>query len=253
MKKIIPFLLGAVFTPRLTAIAIEINSFCNRKCRYCPNFDHTRERAFLKDELFYKIIEELKQIRFKGRLTFNLYNEPLLDKRLLAFVRYIRKELPSVFIYLNTNGDLLDLALWRKLRKAGLDYTNVSQYDGKINSNIQRILNEISFDERKHLNVFILGLDYLCNRGGLVKKGDEAALPLKKRCFRPFSQLCVNYEGKVVLCCNDFLGLVVIGDLHKKSISAIWGSKIFRHYRRKLLFGDRAHLKLCNKCDMTGS
>lgn len=237
-------------TPTLTAVAIEINSACNRKCAWCPNYSNYRKIDFLDEKVFFKVIDELKAMKFKGRITFNLYNEPLLDKRLLRFIDYVRKNIPSACRYLNTNGDLLNLDIWKKLRKAGLDYANISQYDGKINENIKEILNIISSKEKEHLHAHIFDTNAICNRAGLVKSKGELKVPFKKYCSRPFYQLCINYKGKVVLCCNDYHGVVEIGDVHNSSIKELWASEIFMHYRKELLKGNRSNLKLCNMCDM---
>jgi MoaA/NifB/PqqE/SkfB family radical SAM enzyme len=238
----------------LTAVEIEINSHCNRKCPWCPNHTNNREIAFLDESLYYKIIDELKEMRFEGRLTFNMYNEPLLDKRLVTFIEYARKLLPHTYIYLNTNGDLLNLSLWQKLRAAGLDQAIVSQYDGKLNENIAKLLSDLKEEEKTHIYVRIFDATKdACNRAGLVKVENKVNLPLEEFCVRPFYQLNVNYKGKAVVCCNDYFGAVEIGDVRHQHIAAIWKSKIFKTYRRKLSLGDRASLLLCNKCDMRES
>lgn len=77
--------------PTLTAVVIEINSACNRKCAWCPNHSNYRKIDFLDEKVFFKVIDELKAMKFKGKITFNLYNEPLFDKRLLMFIDYVRK------------------------------------------------------------------------------------------------------------------------------------------------------------------
>lgn len=84
----------------------------------------------------------------------------------------------------------------------------------------------------------------------MVKSKREPKVPPKKYCSRPFYQLCINYKGKVVLCCNDYYGVVEIGDVHNSSIKELWGSEIFMHYRKELLKGNRSNLKLCNMCDV---
>lgn len=241
------FFKNKVLNPPLKNIEIEINSLCNRRCRYCPNFNHTRDEVFLEEELFYKIINELKNIGFKGKLAFSMFNEPLLDKRLPRFIAHVKKELPSVYTYLNTNGDFLTLPLWKELREAGLDFANVTQYDAKINKNVEEILHALSPDEKKYL--YVHPLDYINNRAGLVKTGHNIKLPIKEYCHCPFDQISVNYKGKVVLCANDYLGIVEIGDLRSESIVDLWESKVFKDYRKKLFFKDRSHLKLCESCD----
>lgn len=234
----------------LTNVAIEISSLCNRRCVFCPNHTYKREAAFLDEELYHKIIDELKEIRFKGSLTFSQYNEPLLDKRLPVFIEYARARLPHAYIYLNTNGDFLDNQLWQKLRSAGLDFALVSQYDGKVNDNIQDILSNLGRGETKHIRVRVFDASVQAdNRAGLVKQKDKAKLPLKKRCIRPFYQLQINYKGKAVLCCNDYMGSVEMGDMYHENIVEVWKNKKFQAYRRSLFLKDRASLDLCNKCD----
>ena len=193
------------------------------------------------------MINELRGMRFKGEISFNLYNEPLLDSRLLGFISYARKNLPRSFLYINTNGDLLDLSMWKKLRQAGLDWANVTQYDGKINENILSLLDKLSPDEKKHIHAHLL--DGIHNQGGLVKKSDTRTFPLKKFCKRPFYQMSVNYKGEVLICCVDYFGWVVVGRLDKESVPSLWKKKVFRRYRKKLFFKDRSSLKLCNVCD----
>ena len=244
-----PLLRRAILDPPLRSVAIEINSACNRQCCFCPNHDHARKPAFLKKELVCKIIDELKDMKFKGVLSFQLYNEPLLDNRLVEFIKYSRKKLPSVFLFINTNGDYLDIAGWKDLRKAGLDFALVSQYDGKVNDNIRDILDKLSRPEKRRFFVRFYGMSKAGNRAGLVKTGKSIKLPLKEYCSRPFYQLCINYQGKAVLCHNDYSGLVKIADVRKESVSEIWRSRIFKYHRTKLFYHNRNGLKLCEKCD----
>jgi len=251
LKKLSIFLKYEIFyLPPIEDVDIEINSFCNRKCKYCPNYNYEREKAFLNEKLFYKIIYELKNIGFKGKICFNMFNEPLLDLRICKFIKHIRNELPSTFIYLNTNGDFLNLSLWKELRASGLDWANVTQYDGKINANIQRLFDELNSEEKKHIGAHLL--QHINNRAGLVNNNCNRELPLKEYCPYPFDHLTVNYKGKIALCCNDYFGSVEIADVRDKNISEIWRSKIFKLYRRKLALGDRNGLRLCDKCDVWG-
>ena len=43
---IVRFMKDVILDPPLKAAEIEINSFCNRKCNFCPNHDHIREIAY---------------------------------------------------------------------------------------------------------------------------------------------------------------------------------------------------------------
>jgi GTP 3',8-cyclase len=233
----------------LTCVAIEISSHCNRRCNYCPNKTYQREIAFLDERLFYKIIDELKEKRFKGSLTFNGYNEPLLDKRLASFLEYARKGLPHAYLYLNTNGDFLNYSLWNKLRVAGLDKANVTQYNREVSINIQNLLSSLDNEEKKHIYVKLFDASTANNRAGLVKLENNAKVPLKEFCIRPFYQLQISYKGKALLCCNDYFGVIEMGDINSQNLIDIWNNRKFQAYRKRLLFKDRASLDLCNKCD----
>lgn len=236
--------------PQLRAVLLETSSACNRKCALCPNSTNDRGSHFLGDKVFYKVIAELKEMKFEGKVSFSMYNEPLLDKRLPKFIEHVRKNLPSAYIYLSTNGDALTLDVWKDLRKRGLDYATVSQYDGKINENIEKILNELDSDERTHFSARIFDSNGINNRAGLIKSR-LLEKPLQEKCFRPSYQLCINYGGKAVICCNDYHGSVAIGDASKESIRDLWNNNVFKFYRKKLSEGDRACLELCNLCDIS--
>ncbi|MHB8084681.1 MAG: radical SAM/SPASM domain-containing protein [Dehalococcoidia bacterium] len=241
-----------IFNPLLVSIAIEINSFCNRKCLNCPNHDYIRPVAFLESDLFHKIVDELGEMKYKGRFTFNLFNEPMLDKRLPEFIAYVKQKLPAVFINLNTNGDLLDRSTWLNLRASGLDSAIISQYDRKVNENMVKLLEDISDEERKHMFVRVFDIERDCsNVGGLIKVNNNIQLPQKKSCWRPFHQLAVNYKGNVQLCCVDYFSSTELGDLRKQSIREIWKSIKFAYYRFWLINKRRDFIKLCKACDNT--
>jgi len=237
------------FCPPLKSVAIEINSACNRKCRWCPNYYNQRDTDYLDEDLFYKIIDELSGMRFKGKLFFNLFNEPLLDKRLPKFIEYAGKKLSCAHMELLTNGDLLNLPLWQRLQKAGLHYALITQYDGKINDNIQEILDKFGPEEKRGFYVRVFDVKNASNRAGAVNPGRKKNLPLNKICLRPFKQLCINYKGRALLCCNDYSESVELGDLHIESITQIWGNAGFKYYRKKLFFGKRKDIRLCKQCD----
>ncbi|MGA2159117.1 MAG: SPASM domain-containing protein [Dehalococcoidia bacterium] len=204
----------------------------------------------MESDLFYKIVDELTEMKYDGRFSFNLFNEPMLDKRLAEFVSYIKKKLPSVITNLNTNGDLLNRNTWLNLRSSGLDSAIISQYDGKLNKNIINLLDEISDNERKHMFVRVFDMERDGNSvGGLIKVNKSIRLPLRSSCWRPFHQLCVNYKGKVPLCCVDYFSSIELGDLCSQSIMEIWKGMKFAYYRSWLMARTRDFINLCRVCD----
>ena len=248
LRRVIALARYAVTDPPLRAVTIEISAACNRRCGYCPNHDHPRAEAYLDADLFRKMIGELKAMGYRGRIAFNLYNEPLMDARLPEFVAHVRKELPGAYILIDTNGDFLTRASWTALRAAGLDHANITRHGGQISEAIREILAAEGPDGAGHLSVQT-AVAVINNRAGLVRTAPVPAEIAKRICPRPFSQLCVTYEGKGVLCCNDYFGVVTLGDARRETIPELWGSRTLRRYRRALLLGKRSRLKLCGPCD----
>ena len=69
-------------------VNLELSTYCNRKCDYCPVSLYPREQEYMSEELFKKIIGELKDISYSGGIVLNFYNEPLLDNNLLEKTSY---------------------------------------------------------------------------------------------------------------------------------------------------------------------
>ena len=62
-------------------IHIETNSFCNRSCSFCPQSEYDIAET-MEDDIFSKIVKELKDINFDGLAGLYMRNEPLIDKKL---------------------------------------------------------------------------------------------------------------------------------------------------------------------------
>ena len=91
-----------------SAVEIEINHACNRRCSYCPNSISKRKNTGEIDPLLYeRLMLELSRISFEGRISYDFYNEPLLHSDFEAVVARTRAHLPGAPIEVYTNGTLL--------------------------------------------------------------------------------------------------------------------------------------------------
>ena len=68
-----------IMKKNLTQVEIEIFSYCNRTCWFCPNsiIDRHSENHFMPEEQYLKILEQLKEINYSNIITYSRYNEPL--------------------------------------------------------------------------------------------------------------------------------------------------------------------------------
>ena len=66
-------------------------------------------------------------------------------------------------------------------------------------------------------------------------------------CKRPIQHLTITANGKVALCCVDYLGSYVMGDLNKTSVLEAFNSETFNQVRRAMKNG-KNYPTLCNFC-----
>ncbi len=76
--------------------------------------------------------------------------------------------------------------------------------------------------------------------------------PLRESCRRPFHQLYVHYNGNVVLCCCDWKGEVVYGNLMEDSLVEVYSGPVATRYRENLARKNRK-MKLCEVCNYRGN
>jgi 2-deoxy-scyllo-inosamine dehydrogenase (SAM-dependent) len=185
--------------------------------------------------LFQRIVAQLSEIAFSGRLSFHFYNEPLMRKDLEVLVATARPALPLAHLVLYTNGDLLNDARYDNLLEAGVDFFLVTRHGGE------------PMKPRLHQLVrFPRDLD-LSGRAGAVV-GVTAAL--RRACHAPSEMLIVTVNGDVVLCHEDARREVVIGTLARSTIRDIWFGDEMERFRQHLVRGRRKEAgSICARCD----
>jgi MoaA/NifB/PqqE/SkfB family radical SAM enzyme len=204
----------------------------------------------MDDSLFRKIIYDLAEMGFDGRLSFHFYNEPLLDDRIIQFISFSRSELEGARIHLFTNGDLLTPGRIRQLIAAGTNLIRVSLHDRKAKEKLRTVINKTPPDAKRkiRLHSYYEGKEPMYNRGETLAMGKDLRLyDYSKGCYWGTS-VVINYEGKVVLCCNDFHAEHTFGDLSFQSLSKVWQRS--KKIRQEIFLG-KYTLEICKKCTGT--
>lgn len=80
-----------------------------------------------------------------------------------------------------------------------------------------------------------------------AQKSSSSKISLPK-CYFPWSSVTILVDGRVVPCCYDFDGKVVLGDLTKESLASIWNGKQMRRLRQEHILGDYSKNSLCRNC-----
>jgi uncharacterized Fe-S cluster-containing radical SAM superfamily enzyme len=83
----------------------------------------------MSSEVFLKILMDLEDIDYKGKIHLYLMGEPLIDDGIVGAVKITRNMFPENVIYLGTNGDYLTEDKLKELLDAGVTWMGVSHYD----------------------------------------------------------------------------------------------------------------------------
>ncbi|MBT3583552.1 MAG: radical SAM protein [Halobacteriovoraceae bacterium] len=245
------FVLEAVELPALfEIIEVEVNHDCNLSCSYCPISQFERiEKGQMPLELFEKLLNQLKEAGFAGRMHFHFYNEPTLKKDLELFVRRAKEVLPKLRIDLSTNGTLLSLERFNKLEEAGVDRFTLTKHENIVGWLFDKTYSQLT-DAQKQ-KVGNSGYDELPldNRGGLLPEVGESGGE-KLPCLIPSYLTVVTLDGQVLPCYEDFFQKESMGSIKEKSILEIWNSSKYQNFRNTLkVQNSRKKFDICKDCN----
>ena len=233
------------------AVTIDTTTYCNLRCKFCPNSKYTRgllkNKKNMEINLYKKIIDDLSQLNYRGKILPFFYGEPLSDNRLPDLILYTRKKLPKSKIQVNSNGFLMTISLYKKLIKNGVDIFHVTQYSNKMPPNMKKLFDYLKTRPKKENKISYrkFAEDFaLYNRGGNIDIPKKWGKPF---CTYPTTFLTIDVDGNVILCCNDYQSSVKFGNLKKETIMEVWEKpfykKVRRNIRRNIFF-----LPVCKKC-----
>jgi MoaA/NifB/PqqE/SkfB family radical SAM enzyme len=257
------------------AVFFEVVNKCNSSCAFCNASiqNDTRERKEMSFELYDKLIEQLVQMRFTGRVAFHVANDPLVAQELERFVGHARKKLPQCWIQIMTNGIGLTPKRGEELIENGIDELYINFYrtsrQQKVYPNLAKFMAEVlekrfpnkkgavytSSDGKSRLKFTLsprLVREVLWSRGGTSPNKQCDSSRARGFCLYPWSQLNISTEGLVSKCCADICFGDPMGNLNEKSIMDVWHGEPFMHVRKKLMAGDRRSLTGCRECDYFG-
>lgn len=240
--------------PLFDHVEIETINRCNGVCAFCPVNSNNDSRVFsvMPEELFKKIIDELAELKYEGKLACFSNNEPFLDPDILDRLKYAREKLPNARMHLFTNGTVLSLDKFI-IAIEYLDELIIDNYNQELeliknNRTIADYCEENVELKRKVTIVLRKPNEVLTSRGGDAPNHKKDSRYESARCALPFKQLIIRPSGEVSLCCNDAMGRDTLGDLRTQSITEVWYGKRFKEVREALYKG-RGNWEHCKYCD----
>jgi sulfatase maturation enzyme AslB (radical SAM superfamily) len=262
-------------------IQIEATNLCNAHCVFCPRERMERKQGVMEMDLYRKVVDETAALRIPHVRLHN-YGESFIDRQIVEKIRYAKSR-GIREVGLISNGSLVTEATARAIVEAGLDAINISvdaagkeafertrvglKYD-RVIENIEGLVRVradlgasrprliLSFVRQDHSDAehaFIekwsriadkVHVTDLHNWAGTLPGRSDVQFP----CYRPWLTFTVLWDGRVSLCCADFDGKVVLGDLHTQTMAEVWNSPAFRAIRRAHL--DHGGPGICHGCDL---
>ena len=268
--------------PRMPEIVqIESTNICNAKCVFCPRDEMHRRQGIMSVELFRKIVDECAELGITHVRMHN-YGEAFIDRKLVEKVKYAKEKGISE-VGLISNGSLISEPVARGMIDAGLDAINISvdasgkevfeatriglKYD-KVIANIERLVrlraesgkrrpklilsfvrqnnsaDEQAFIEHWRTIADKIHVTDLHNWAGTLNTESDVNYP----CYRPWLTFTVLWDGRVSLCCADFDGKTILGNLNTQTIAEIWNAETYRNVRREHL--ESGGPDVCRACDL---
>jgi radical SAM protein with 4Fe4S-binding SPASM domain len=268
--------------PRLPDIVqIESTNLCNAKCVFCPRDEMHRQQGVMDMDLYRKVVDECAALGITHVRMHN-YGEPFLDRRLVEKVRYAKTR-GIAEVGMISNGSLITPDIAQGLIDAGLDAINISvdasgketfertrvnlDYDVVVENirTLARLRREAGRRRPKLILSFVrqqdspeeqafidtwrsiadkIHLTDLHNWAGTLHVRSDVAYP----CYRLWLTFTVLWDGRVSLCCADFDGRHVLGDLRTSTIREVWNSPAYRAVRRQHL--ESGGPEICRSCDL---
>ena len=98
---------------------LELSNICNHSCIFCANSKSTRKKSYISFDFAKRILEEAYDLGTR-EVGFYSTGEPLVNKDLEEYVK-IAKVIGYEYIYITTNGALLNEDRAKSLIDAGID------------------------------------------------------------------------------------------------------------------------------------
>ncbi|HAP66992.1 MAG TPA: hypothetical protein DCQ99_04085 [Nitrospinae bacterium] len=271
-------------------VTIEITNACNSDCIMCPRQSMTRPVKNMDFELYKKIIDDCGKAGVKIIQPFNFgeplmhnrlgefirYAKEHTKSRIQISTNAALLNSEKAMELLNSGLDRINIDIdgftkdtFEKVRK-NLDFDRVVEntekfieLKKKLNKHIFTTVSIINMDETSgEIAEFkrywkprvdrVLDVKYntwtgsVENRNNFINNSKRFNCP----CKMLWDQMVILQDGKVALCCLDYDGKVIVGDMKNESILNIWNGKILNNLRQKqikLKFDEISTCRACNQ------
>lgn len=274
--------------PKSNEIRFETTTKCNYNCIICTRDKFQRKIETMSLERFKNLFDKIgAETSQYNTVTFSGFGEPLLDKTLNDKIKYARSKGFEVLIL--SNASLLTVKRFKELEDLGVKSIRISFYglSPEVYSLVHGISDLNRFNKVKETIVEIARMrkkteiiltyndveginssetnswiEFWKDHADLIEvwrphnwvDGRNYRIVQNKKlrtCGRPWNTpLQIQVDGTVNMCCFDFNGKLLLGDLNKQTLMEIFSSDNFNKILHCHETGDFVDSNLiCENCD----
>lgn len=245
----------------LTVVEVNPTELCNRTCAFCPRVDpnvYPNQNLHMSIDTITALVDDLHKNNYRGRIVFSGMGEPTLNKNILNLIKVAKGKIQDIQMY--TNGDKILNDEWYTIDEfveAGITSMFVDVYDNE-HQHVAWKRKIVPYQERIpiHLSAkYNFPINIFTNRSGTVKTKGVPQGVLNQPCFLPHTKAFVDWDGSLLLCCNDWARAAgKFGNVNQTPFHKLWLSEEMNNVRRKLLLNNRTSGGTpCNTCNATGN
>jgi radical SAM protein with 4Fe4S-binding SPASM domain len=268
-------------------VRIETSTVCNHRCLFCPHATKfKRKKEIMSFKMFRFLLDKIKdQAPNITDVTISGFGEAFTDPTIIKKIRYAHQL--GYNVHMLTNGSflkkdeidiLLNLPLVDfRISLHSLNSDTWSFITGGNPKNHQALLDHIDYiiANRSDKTKIIITVDVIDANmdevGHIIDRYSDTVdlleiwkphnwvntynyrngQTIKTSCGRPLnSPLQVQVDGTVNMCCFDFNGELLLGDLKHQSIEDIFNSKEYLELKKAHLDGTLdCSDYICKDCD----
>lgn len=273
--------------PNTREVRIETCTHCNYSCVFCPHssFSFKRKKEIMSLDLYKYILKKLMiEAPYINETTISGFGESFLDKSLMQKIEYSREL--GYRVHIVTNGSFLSDGIIDELIKLDVSDIRISLHSiisdnyekiTKANKGLhKKIMQSIEYIIKNKIKTKIILtveqidinkeeissiINFYKDRIDLLEIWTphnwvntfsyRTGSIVRSTCGRPINgPLQVQVDGTVNMCCFDFNGELLLGNLKVQSLKEIFSSKKYldlknAHYNGTLDCSDY----ICKNCD----
>lgn len=273
--------------PQPKSLHLDTYAYCNAKCLFCRYPVLKRKKGVMDMELLERILDDASAWATPlWEIVPIHFGEFFLIPNWYEILKLIEKKLPKARIILPTNGSKLDFETISRLATIqSLSVINISvnaffneTYEAVMGlkpetmGNIKKAINYLQilapqvniwcsmvydpmYQTEKEKELFIKEWrEYghvQVHPASFIGGHPRSFIPSVIPCRSIFIDFIILWDGRVVPCCWDSNGDIVVGNVKKQKIMDVWHGKKMNNLRKAHNEGRRQELPLCSICSFS--